>query len=154
MLTGDIAPTLQPSKTGMNLLTLNDGWLNLDQRKKEHFKVSLNAWYRHSDDAYSLPYDQVIFVNSRESGLASSDGAFSGQSFPDRPDPPRVPLPKNGPDSELSAVHPATLSHGCQCLSHLSHKAIPYPTQSIAYEPFIDSQLVGPITVPPFIVRY
>ena len=44
--TGAIAPTLQLSQMGANPLTLKDGWLDVDQSRKEHLKVSLSASYR------------------------------------------------------------------------------------------------------------
>ena len=55
--TGAIAPTLQPSQMGANPLTLKYGWLDVDQSRKEHLKVSLSASYRHSVAVYPLLYN-------------------------------------------------------------------------------------------------
>jgi hypothetical protein len=148
--TRSIAPTLQLSQMGANPLTSNDGWLDVDQSRKEHLKVSLSASYRHSGAVYSLPYNQVI-LHIIHSYLAASDGAFSGQTLPDRPDVPTLPV--NVPDSSErpSVVQLATLSHGCQCLSYMSHKVIPYPTRTLSYEPpslFLEPQPVSLIIIP------
>jgi hypothetical protein len=155
MSIGDIAPTLQLSQMGANPSTLDDGWLDLEQSRKEHLKVSLNALYRHSGAVYSSPYNQVILHIVNSCLAAASDGAFSGQALPDRLDAPT--LPKNIPDfnERPSVVQPTTLSHGCQCLSYLSHKVIPYPTRTLPYEPpslSLEPQPVGIIIIPPFIV--
>ena len=152
--TGAVGPTLQLSDMGANPLTLNHGWLDVDQSRKEHLKVSLGASYRHSVAVYPLHYNQVI-LNIDNSCRAASDGAFSEQPLPDRPDAPT--LPKHVPDSKErpSVVQPATLSHGCQRLSYSSHKVIPSPTRSVTYrdELFLDPQQVGLFMIPPPAVR-
>jgi hypothetical protein len=143
MSTGDTAATLQLSEQSDDPLTLNDCLPVLHEHRY------LGA----------VPYYHQVIRYIINMCLADSDGTFSRQEFPARPDAPSlVKSVLDLANERPSVVRTPSHSHGCQCqqLSCWSYKVIPYgayPTRSVSYNPpsrILEPQLVSLIMISPF----